>query len=193
MKEEKTSSFKELETLEGNTVLKRHTEEVEAIYRSIGLLCGLELINFNKYLAAVNPVASSAHFNFSAQESMGVVSVIASNDNGLLGLVSTIAPIILSGNTCIVIAGKNHPLSAISFAEVLNASDVPGGVVNILTGDKAELIPHIAKHMDVNAVWYCADDNKELTALLLMIGVNLTAKILTRSQISLKLRLLGIQ
>ena len=91
---------------------------------------------------------------------MGVVSILAPEDNGLIGLVSAIAPVIASGNTCIVIPSESKPLTAISFAEVLNSSDVPGGVVNIITGKKEEILPHINKHMDVNAILYCGSDKK---------------------------------
>jgi len=105
----------------------------------------------------VNPVASS-HFNFSVPEPTGVVAVIAQQDNSLVGLVSTIAPIIAGGNTCVVLASESKPLCAVSFAEVINSSDVPGGVVNILTGKPSELFSHFASHMDVNAVIYCGND-----------------------------------
>ncbi len=116
----------------------------------------------DKYLqvfSAVNPVSSS-HFNFSAQEAMGVVGILAPEENGLIGLVSSIAPVIASGNTCVVLASETKPLCAISFAEVLNSSDVPGGVVNILTGKKEELVSHFVTHMDVNAILYCGKDEK---------------------------------
>ena len=88
---------------------------------------------YQQIFSAVNPVSSS-HFNFSVLEPTGVVSVIAPDDTSLLGLVSNIAPVIVGGNTCVVLASEALPLCAISFAEVLHASDVPGGVVNILTG-----------------------------------------------------------
>jgi acyl-CoA reductase-like NAD-dependent aldehyde dehydrogenase len=102
----------------------------------------------------VNPVASS-HFNFSVLEPTGVVSIIAPDDSGLLGLVSNVAPTIVGGNTCVVLASESIPLSAVSFAEVLHASDVPAGVVNILTGLRSELTEHFASHMDVNAIVFC--------------------------------------
>lgn len=107
--------------------------------------------------SSVNPVSSS-HFNFSTLEPIGVVSVIVPEESSLLGLVSIVAPIIAGGNTVVALASTSKPLCAISFAEVLNSSDVPGGVVNILTGEKAELTSHMASHMDVNAVVYCGSD-----------------------------------
>lgn len=112
---------------------------------------------YQQVFSSVNPVASS-HFNFSVLEPTGVVSVIAPNDSGLLGLISNIAPVIVGGNTCIVLASESLPLCAVSFAEVLHASDVPAGVVNILTGLREELTVQFASHMDVNAVIFCDGD-----------------------------------
>ena len=109
---------------------------------------------YQQVFSAVNPVSSS-HFNFSVLEPTGVVSVIAPDDSGLLGLISNLAPIIVGGNTCVVLASETMPLSAVSFAEVLHASDVPAGVVNLLTGLRAELTEHFASHMDVNAIVFC--------------------------------------
>ncbi len=108
----------------------------------------------DKYQAlssSVNPVSSS-HFNFSVPEPMGVVGVVACQKTALLGLISQTIPLLVGGNTVVVIANTLKALSAISFAEVLATSDVPGGVVNILTGDVAEMLPTLAGHMDVNAL-----------------------------------------
>jgi acyl-CoA reductase-like NAD-dependent aldehyde dehydrogenase len=102
--------------------------------------------------SSVNPVASS-HYNFSVCEPMGVVAVFAPA-SPLLGLISVLAPCLAGGNTAVIVANENQALSAISLAEVLHSSDVPGGVVNILTGHTAELMPWIAEHRDVNAVLY---------------------------------------
>ena len=112
---------------------------------------------FQQLYSSVNPVASS-HFNFSVPEPTGVVAAIAPQNDSLLGLVSVIAPIIAGGNTCIVLASSTKPLCAVTFAEVLNSSDLPGGVVNILTGKVAELVPYFADHMDVNATVFCEAD-----------------------------------
>jgi acyl-CoA reductase-like NAD-dependent aldehyde dehydrogenase len=106
---------------------------------------------YQQIFSAVNPVASS-HFNFSVLEPTGVVAVIAPEEPGLLGLVSTLMPVIVGGNTAVVLASESQPLSAVSFAEVLQAGDVPKGVVNILTGYRRELAMQFASHMDVNAV-----------------------------------------
>ncbi|GAA2435885.1 aldehyde dehydrogenase family protein [Actinomadura vinacea] len=105
-------------------------------------------------LAAVNgsanPVAGP-FFNFSTPEPTGVVGVIAP-DSAVLGLVSVLAPVIVSGSTCVLVASEPAPLPAITLAEVLATSDLPGGVVNVLTGRRAELAPWLASHMDVNAL-----------------------------------------
>lgn len=114
---------------------------------------------YQQVFSAVNPVSSS-HFNFSVLEPTGVVSLIAPDESGLLGLISNIAPVIVGGNTCVVLASEKMPLCAISFAEVLHASDVPAGVVNILTGFRDELTEQFASHMDVNAVIYCDGDSE---------------------------------
>ena len=108
---------------------------------------------YQQFFSALNPVSSS-YFNFSLLEPTGLVAAFAPEENGLIGLVSVLVPIITGGNTVILIASDQHPISAISFAEVLHSSDVPGGVVNIITGHREERIPHISSHMDVKAVVY---------------------------------------
>jgi len=99
----------------------------------------------------LNPVAGP-FFNISSPEPTGVVGVIAPEEPALLGLISRLAPVLVTGNTAVVLASEEHPMPAVTFAEALNSSDVPGGVVNILTGHKDELIGVLADHMDVNAV-----------------------------------------
>ena len=106
---------------------------------------------YSQVFGSVNPVASS-HFNFTTPEPAGVVAALAPDEPSLLGLVSLIAPVIVSGNSVIVLASEKFPLPAATFAEILATSDLPGGVVNILTGKRAELVPHIASHLDVNAI-----------------------------------------
>jgi len=98
-----------------------------------------------------NPVAGP-YFNISVPEPTGVVAVIAPQDSSLLGLVSSVAPALVTGNAVVVVASERYPLSAITLAEVLATSDVPGGVVNILTGSPAEIAPWLASHADVNAL-----------------------------------------
>lgn len=95
---------------------------------------------------------SGPYFNISTPEPTGVVAVVAPQNSGLLGLVSVVAPVLVSGNTVVVVASESSPLSAISLAEVLATSDVPGGVVNILTGSPSEIAPWLATHADVNAL-----------------------------------------
>ena len=112
---------------------------------------------YQQVFSSVNPVESS-HFNFSFPEPTGVVSAIAPENFGLLGLVSIIAPVIAGGNSIIVLASENYPHTAIEFAEVLNASDLPNGVVNILTGFVDELHDPFSQHMDVNATAYCGSN-----------------------------------
>ena len=114
---------------------------------------------YQQIFSAVNPVSSS-HFNFSVLEPTGVVAIIAPDDTGLLGLVSNVMPAIVGGNACVVLASESLPLSAVSFAEVLHASDVPPGVVNILTGYRGELTTQFASHMDVNAIVYTDADTE---------------------------------
>ncbi len=119
---------------------------------------------YQQLFSAVNPVASS-HFNFSVPEPTGVVSIIAPQNDSLLGLVSVLAPVIAGGNTCIVLASETKPLCSITFAEVLATSDLPGGVVNILTGRPSELASWFVDHMDVNATIYC-ENNSEVQKMM---------------------------
>jgi acyl-CoA reductase-like NAD-dependent aldehyde dehydrogenase len=112
---------------------------------------------YQQLFGSINPVASS-HFNFSVLEPTGVVSVLAAQETSLISLVNAVAPVIAGGNTCVVLASEIKPLCAVTFAEVLNSSDVPGGVINILTGKVSELHTHFANHMDVNATIYFGDD-----------------------------------
>jgi aldehyde dehydrogenase (NAD+) len=102
-------------------------------------------------LGTVNPVGA-AYFDFSIPEPTGVVGVIAHEASSLLGLVSRLAPVVVSGNTCVVLASESRPLPAVTLSEVLATSDVPGGVVNIITGQRRELVPWLASHLDVNAI-----------------------------------------
>ena len=127
---------------------------------------------FQQIFSAVNPVASN-HFNFSTLEPTGVVSIIAPNENPLLGMISLLAPTIVGGNTTVILASAINPLLAISLAEVLNTSDVPAGVVNILTGDREELLSHFASHKDVNAIIYCGNNLKEIKVVEEMATENL--------------------
>ncbi len=112
---------------------------------------------YQQMYSAVNPVASS-HFNFSVPEPMGVVAILANEDTALIGLISVLVPCIAGGNTCVVLASESKPTCAVTFAEVLATSDVPAGVVNILTGNRKELHTHFSSHMDVNAIVDCNNE-----------------------------------
>ncbi|MCX7878423.1 MAG: aldehyde dehydrogenase family protein [Ignavibacteria bacterium] len=105
----------------------------------------------------VNPV-QNGYFNFSIPEPTGVVGIILPDEPSLLAGVTRICPVIASGNTCVVLTSEKYPLPMLSFSEVISTSDVPGGTVNILTGLKSELIPHLAGHMDINSIDY-SDNN----------------------------------
>lgn len=136
---------------------------------------------YQQVFSAVNPV-SSAHFNFSVLEPTGVVSILAPDDTSLLGLISNIAPTIAGGNTCVVLASESKPLCAVSFAEVLNASDVPGGVVNILTGIREELTEQFASHMDVNAIVYC-DRSKRIATVVQQLAAENVKRVIGRTRV----------
>ena len=116
-------------------------------------------------LGSANPV-SGPYFSYSAPEPTGVVAAFAPGGSPLLGLVSVVAPVITSGNSVVVVAAEPDPCVAIAFAEVLATSDVPGGVVNILTGSAAEVGPHLAAHADVNALDLTGAADAELRTAL---------------------------
>lgn len=151
MMESRRDQFvKELGPL-GFTNQEAHADIDESIDRLVYYAGWTDKIQ--QVFGSINPVASS-HFNFSLMDPTGVVAILAPERSPLLGLVSVIAPAIAGGNTCVVLASEPHPLPSVTLAEVLNSSDVPGGVVNILTGMREELAEHFSSHMDVNAVMY---------------------------------------
>jgi len=106
---------------------------------------------FGAILGTVNPVASS-YFNFSVPEPTGVVGIVAPEEPDLFGLVSHLAPVLVSGNAAVVLLSERFPLASLEFAEILATSDLPAGVANLISGRKDELVPHLARHMDVQAV-----------------------------------------
>ena len=106
---------------------------------------------YQAILSSVNPV-SSAHFNFTVAEPTGIVGLIADEETGLIGLISMLLPIIAGGNTCVILASEKKALTAITLAELIHSSDVPGGVVNLLTGNLEELGDTFSTHMDINAL-----------------------------------------
>lgn len=149
MLEGRTDQFlSELQT-QGLTASAAKTEIVQSIDRLIYYAGWCD--KFQQIFSSVNPVASS-HFNFSVLEPKGVVFLFANNSSPLLGLVSLLSPIIAGGNTAIVLASESKPLSSITFSEVLNSSDVPAGVVNVLTGNATEIHEHVARHLDIDAI-----------------------------------------
>lgn len=119
---------------------------------------------YQAVFSSVNPTNSS-HFNFSVYEPTGVVGIMTGGSNGLLELVNLIAPAITGGNTCVVVASEKHPLPAVTFTEVLATSDLPGGVVNLMTGFRSELLKPLVAHMDVNAVVVAEASKEERTML----------------------------
>jgi acyl-CoA reductase-like NAD-dependent aldehyde dehydrogenase len=112
---------------------------------------------YGALLSTVNPVASS-YFDFSIPEPTGVVGIVAPEKPDLLGLISHLLPVIVSGNATVVLLSERYPLASLEFAEILATSDLPAGVANLISGRKEELVPHLARHMDVNAIADAAGD-----------------------------------
>jgi acyl-CoA reductase-like NAD-dependent aldehyde dehydrogenase len=149
MIEDRAAAFVE-QLVEGGTAQGRARAEVtRSVDRMVWYAGWAD--KFAQIFGNLNPVAGP-FFNISAPEPTGVVGIIAPEEPALLGLVSRLAPVMLSGNTSVVIASEPQPMPAITFAEALESSDVPPGVVNILTGSPSELTPWLADHMDVNAI-----------------------------------------
>jgi acyl-CoA reductase-like NAD-dependent aldehyde dehydrogenase len=138
----------ELQTSEGITVAKARTYVDAAIDRWVWYAGWCDKIA--QVVGGANPVAAP-YFNHSTPEPSGVIAAVAPQ-GPLLGLVSVVAPVIATGNTCVVIASQNYPVPAITLAECLATADLPGGVVNLLTGAAAEIAPWLASHMDVNGI-----------------------------------------
>ena len=136
---------------------------------------------YQALFSSVNPTNSS-HFNFSVYEPTGVVGIMASGSNGLLELVALIAPVIAGGNTCVVVASEKHPLPAVTFTEVLATSDLPGGVVNLMTGFRSELLKPLVAHMDVNAVVVAAASQDERVMLETEATCNLKRVVYPKSE-----------
>lgn len=130
--------------------VRRAEREIEAAIDRLVYYAGWT-DKFAALFGSVNPV-STPHFNFTTPEPTGVVAIVSPDTPALLGMVSLLAAAILTGNTAVVLASETVPLVAITFAEIVATSDLPPGVVNTLTGSRAELAPHFASHMDVNAI-----------------------------------------
>ena len=150
MLEARSSAFiEEIVLTTGVTKVKAEKEVIQAVDTLVWYAGWSDKIA--SLTGSTNPVAGP-FYNFTVPESMGVVAAVAPENPSLLGLIESIAPIITSGNTVIILASTKAPLSAISFAEVLATSDLPAGVVNILTGKKDEIAPWMASHMDIDAM-----------------------------------------
>lgn len=162
MLEGRSAQFVHELVLHGATPAQAEAEVAAAIDRWVHYAGWCD--KYQALFSSVNPTNTS-HFNFSVYEPTGVVGIMAGGANGLLELVSLIAPVIAGGNTCVVVASERHPLPAVTFAEVLATSDLPGGVVNLLTGFRSELLKPLAAHMDINAI-VVADASKEERTML---------------------------
>jgi acyl-CoA reductase-like NAD-dependent aldehyde dehydrogenase len=147
----------EIARADGNGKSRSSSEVTMAIDRLVHYAGWTD--KFSQIFGTVNPVASS-HFNFTTPEPTGVVVVICPDEPSLLAFVSLVVPVILSGNCAIVLASTTKPLPALTFSEIIATSDLPGGVINVIAGDRAELAPHIAGHMDVNAIVDAGGDEK---------------------------------
>ena len=147
----------EVAAAEGVTVPAARTAVARAIDRWVWYAGWADKIA--QILGSSNPVAAP-YFNFTIPEPSGVIGIVAPEGSSLLGLVSRLAPVVISGNVAVVLASEARPLPAITLAEVLATSDVPGGVVNILTGYRRELVPVLAAHADVDGIdgWGIPDD-----------------------------------
>ena len=159
MLEGRKAQFLEELMLQGMTAKEAEQEIATSIDRLVYYAGWCD--KYQQLFSSVNPVVSS-HFNFSVPEPTGVVSIIAPQESALLGLISVMLPVIAGGNSCVILVSESFPLSAITFSEVLATSDLPAGVVNILTGKSGELHEHMSSHMDVNAIIYCGNNKTEL-------------------------------
>lgn len=149
MMEDRAGTFVEQLMVGGSTSARARAEVAKSIDRMVWYAGWSD--KFAQIYGNLNPVAGP-FFNISVPEPTGVVGIIAPPNPALLGMVSRLAPIIVSGNTAVLVASNSQPMPAITFSETLESSDVPPGVVNILTGNAEELTPWMADHMDINAI-----------------------------------------
>ena len=156
MLESRKEQFKSELILQGFTKKQSEKEVALSINRLVYYAGWAD--KYQQLFSRVNPV-SSPYYNFSSPEPTGVVAVIAPDDSCLLGLLSVVLPAVVGGNTVVVLVSESFPLCGITFAEVLHSSDVPGGVINIMSGRRSELIEQFSSHMDVNAIIYCGIDS----------------------------------
>jgi aldehyde dehydrogenase (NAD+) len=163
MLESRSSEFGELIMISTGATTKDATTEVNAAVDRLVHYAGWT-DKLTAVMGSANPV-SSPYFSYSVPEPTGVVGILAPSGAPLLGLISVIAPVITGGNACVVIAAEHDPCVAITLAEVIATSDVPAGVINILTGRISELAPHLAAHADVNALDLTGADAELRTSL----------------------------
>ena len=156
MLESRKEQFKSELILQGFTKKQSEKEVALSINRLVYYAGWAD--KYQQLFSRVNPV-SSPYYNFSSPEPTGVVAVIAPDNSCLLGFLSVIVPAVVGGNTVVILASESYPLCGITFAEVLHSSDVPGGVINIMSGRRSELIEQFSSHMDVNAIIYCGVDS----------------------------------
>jgi acyl-CoA reductase-like NAD-dependent aldehyde dehydrogenase len=149
MLEDRAGSFIEQLKIGGSSRRQAEVEVEKTVDRLVWYAGWCD--KFAQVMGNLNPV-SGPFFNISTPEPTGVVGIVAPEQPALLGLVSRLAPVLVSGNTAVVVASYSRPLPAVTFAEALATSDVPGGVINILTGSAEELTPWLASHMDVDAI-----------------------------------------
>jgi acyl-CoA reductase-like NAD-dependent aldehyde dehydrogenase len=163
MLESRTSQFvEEIVALDGVSIADAKREVSEAIDLWVWYAGWADKISVAA--GGTNPIAGP-YYNFTIPEPLGIIGVIAEEKQSLLGLVRGLAPVIAAGNTAVVIASESKPLTAITLAEVLATSDLPAGVVNILTGKKSELIPWLASHMEVDGIDVSGADPKSDTEI----------------------------
>ena len=170
MLESRKEQFIEEIILQGNSRSRAIVEVENSVDRIIYYAGWAD--KFQQVVSSVNPVASS-HFNFTVAEPTGVVALLPDSKFSLLSVVSILIPIIASGNTAVLLASEDKPLCAITFAEVLNSSDLPPGVVNMITAKRKEVLKHIVAHMDINAIVNCIDDENDKKLIKEVSAVNL--------------------
>jgi len=162
MLESRKEQFKSELILQGFTKKQSEKEVALSINRLVYYAGWAD--KYQQLFSRVNPV-SLPYYNFSSPEPTGVVSVIAPDDSCLLGFISLIVPAVVGGNTVVILASESYPLCGITFAEVLHSSDVPAGVINIMSGRRSELIEQFSSHMDVNAIIYCGVDSNHASMI----------------------------
>ena len=162
MLESRKEQFKSELILQGFTKKQSEKEVALSINRLVYYAGWAD--KYQQLFSRVNPV-SLPYYNFSSPEPTGVVSVIAPDDSCLLGFLSLIVPAVVGGNTVVILASESYPLCGITFAEVLHSSDVPAGVINIMSGRRSELIEQFSSHMDVNAIIYCGVDSNHASMI----------------------------